>query len=487
MRIAIAGINHETNTYCRDQTTTVDFHQSRGERIFKSRGTDTSIGGALATCAELDIEVVPLLVVWAQPSGIVELATYQAFKAEILQRLAPQLPIDGIFLDLHGAGVVDGIHDLEGDLVQAIRDLVGPNTAIAATFDLHGNITAAMVEALDGTFACHQYPHIDLHWRAREAIELIRRMATEKLKPVSHVEKLPMLMPTTTTFSGIGKARLAIMLAAEEEPGVIDVSWFHGFPYADTQDVGVNIVVTTDGDREQAARIAKGLATDLWAAREGFRAQGLSATEAVAAAMASQAHPVVINETSDNCGGGTPGDGTHLLQAMLDAQLEHACFGFMVDPEVAQQASDAGVGATIQVELGGKYDELHGRPLPLTAYIKSLHDGKLRMLAMFKGMPLHLGKMARLVVDDMDIIVASKRSQTFDIGPFQALGIDVTAYDIVALKSSNHFRAGFTDIAAEIITADTPGLTTHKIEIFPRQFATGPLWPIDAAASYPQL
>ena len=381
--------------------------------------------------------------------------------------------------------MVDGIHDLEGDLVQAIRDLAGPSTGIVATFDLHGNITAAMVEALDGTFACHQYPHIDLHWRAREAIKLIRRMDTENLKPVSYVEKLPMLMPTTTTFSGIGKARLAIMLAAEEEPGVIDVSWFHGFPYADTQDVGVNIVVTTDGDREQAARIAKGLATDLWAAREDFRAQDLSAAEAVAAAMASQAHPVVINETSDNCGGGTPGDGTHLLKAMLDAQLERACFGFIVDPEVAQQASDAGVGATIQVELGGKYDELHGQPLPLTAYIKSLHDGKLRMLAMFKGMPLHLGKMARLVVDGMDIIVASKRSQTFDVGPFQALGIDVTAYDIVALKSSNHFRAGFTDIAAEIITADTPGLTTHKVEIFPRQFATGPLWPIDAAASYP--
>ncbi len=428
---------------------------------------------------------MPLLVVSAQPSGIVELETYQAFKTEILQGLAPQLPIDGIFLDLHGAGVVDGIHDLEGDLVQAIRDLVGPNTAITATFDLHGNITAAMVEALDGTFACHQYPHIDLHWRAREAIELIKRMATENLKPVSHVEKLPMLMPTTTTFSGIGKARLAIMLAAEEEPGVIDVSWFHGFPYADTPDVGINIVVTTDGDREQAARIAKGLATDLWAAREDFRAQDLSAAEAVAAAMASQAHPVVINETSDNCGGGTPGDGTHLLKAMLDAQLERACFGFIVDPEVAQQASDAGVGATIQVELGGKYDNLHGQPLPLTAQVRSLHDGKLRMLAMFKGMPLHLGKMARLVVDGIDIIVASKRSQTFDIGPFQALGIDVTAYDIVALKSSNHFRAGFTDIAAEIITADTPGLTTHKVEIFPRQFATGPLWPIDAAASYP--
>ena len=238
--------------------------------------------------------------------------------------------------------------------------------------------------------------------------------------------------------------------------------------------MGVSIVVTTEHDRDQATRIAKRLATELWAKREEFRASSLSGTEAVAMALASQAKPVVINETSDNCGGGTPGDGTHLLKAMLDAQLERACFGFIVDPAVAQQASEAGVGKTISVELGGKYDDLHGQPLRMTAYVRALHDGKLRLRAMFKGMPLHLGKMARLVVDGIDIIVASERSQTFDIGPFQALGIDVTEYEIIALKSSNHFRAGFADIAGAIVTADTPGLTTHKIEIFPRQYNTGP-------------
>ncbi len=484
MRIALAGITHETNTYCRDSTTTRDFHQSRGEHIFKSRDTETSIGGALAACSDLNLEPVPLLVTFAQPSGVIELATYEAFKNEILQGLQQQSPIHGVFLDLHGAGVVEGISDLEGDLVQSIRQLVGPEMPITATFDLHGNITPAMCEALDGTFACHEYPHIDLHLRAREAIELIHRMNLESLRPVSHMEHLPLLLPTTTTFVGIGKTCLEQMLAAEAEPGVIDVSWFHGFPYADTAHVGVSIVVTTERDLDQATRIAKRLATELWTKREAFRASSLSGTEAIAMALASQAKPVVINETSDNCGGGTPGDGTHLLKAMLDAQLERACFGFIVDPAVAQQASEAGVGKTISVELGGKYDDLHGQPLRLTAYVRALHDGKLRLRAMFKGMPLHLGKMARLVVDGIDIIVASERSQTFDIGPFQALGIDVTEYEIIALKSSNHFRAGFADIAGAIVTADTPGLTTHKIEIFPRQYNTGPLWPIDSAATY---
>jgi len=169
---------------------------------------------------------------------------------------------------------------------------------------------------------------------------------------------------------------------------------------------------------------------------------------------------------------------------MLDAKLDNACFGFIVDAEVASEAHVAGVGATIKISLGGKYDDLHGEPLALVVYVKALHDGRLVMQAMGKGSPIHYGRIARLQVDGMDIIVASNRSQTFDSEPFLAVGIDVNRLDIIALKSSNHFRAGFTDIAGTIITADPPGLTTHHVEIFPRMNAKQPLWPIDDRADY---
>ncbi|MDA1074142.1 MAG: MlrC C-terminal domain-containing protein [Proteobacteria bacterium] len=192
----------------------------------------------------------------------------------------------------------------------------------------------------------------------------------------------------------------------------------------------------------------------------------------------------MINETSDNCGGGAPGDGTHLLRAMLDAGLTKACFGFVVDAQVAAQAYAAGVGVDIDVSLGGKTDDLHGAPLLLRAHVKALHDGQLVMQHMFKGAPMNLGPLARLVVDGVDIIVGSKRSQTFDTEPFLAVGIDVMRYDIVALKSSNHFRAGFTHLAKAIITADPPGLTTHHIEVFPRQQTARALWPINDQATY---
>ena len=483
-RVVIAGIRHETNTYCRDTTPASAFHQRRGAAILRERDTDSAAGGAMRACERLGFEVVPVLIVDAQPSGTIQSEAYDAFKQEILAGIAAARPVDGVFLDLHGAGVVEHLEDLEGDLATAVRDLVGEAVPIAAVFDLHGNVTQTMADALDGVFACHHYPHVDFHERGDEAIRLIDAMLRENFRPVVHVETVPMLLPTTTTILGKGKAMLGEMLEAELPDDVIDVSWFHGFPYTDIAHVGCHVAVTTRGDRERARAVGQGAAESLWRQRDAFRAHSLSAEEAVERARNSTEHPVVINETSDNCGGGTPGDGTHLLRAMLEARLEKACFAFLVDPEVARQAHDAGVGSTLDVRLGGKTDDLHGAPLELTAYVKALHDGRLKMLAMVKGASLHLGPMARLVVDGIDIVVASNRSQTFDIGPFLAVGIDVTTYPIVALKSSNHFRAGFQDLAGTIVTADPPGLTTHRIETFERRRAPEPLWPVDPAAEY---
>ncbi|MEM8768798.1 MAG: M81 family metallopeptidase [Pseudomonadota bacterium] len=490
MRIAIAGVSHETNTYCAAPTVRGDFYEIRGEKLLGTATQDSDIGGAVRACLAADVEPVPILFAGAQPSGTIDYDTYQDFKTEILDGLAAAGDLDGVVLCLHGAGVVDGIDDLEGDLARAVREQVGERMPVTASFDLHGNVTQAMADALNGVFACHHYPHIDMHDRAAEAVDLILRMHRDKIRPVVRITRAPMLLPTTTTFEGIGQERLATMLAREAEDKVIDVSWFHGFPYTDVGHVGTYVAVTTDADPALAERVGHELAEDLWADRAAFTPESLSAAEAVAAAMAypwtNESGPVVIHETSDNCGGGAPGDGTHLLRAMVEAQLPAACFGFVVDPVTARQAHKAGVGAEIEVAIGGLTDELHGEPLKAAAYVKALHDGRIILQAMFKGTPLNLGPMARLKLrgTDIEVIVASRRSQTFDPEPFLALGMDVNRYRYVALKSSNHFRAGFQDLAATIITADPPGLTTHHIEVFPRQKSREALWPLDPAAVF---
>ncbi|XOV82493.1 MAG: M81 family metallopeptidase [bacterium] len=486
LRIALAGISHETNTYCQGQTPKDAFYTLRGPKMLASAGQESDVGGAVDACHRQGFEPVPVLFASTQPSGTISRAAYDDFKDDILAGLTAAGPLDGCVLLLHGAGVVDGIDDLEGDLAHAVRGVLGP-LPITASFDLHGNVTQFMADQLNGIFACRQYPHVDLHQRAADAVAAIAQMHQRGENASCEVISLPLLMPTTTTFEGVGQSTLADLLALQAATPCVDLSWFHGFPYTDIAAVGSAVVATCYPHQREAARAAMTrFARQLWDNRESFRARSLSADEALQAAAQVTRYPVVIHETSDNCGGGSPGDGTHLLRAMLDQGLgKDACFAFLVDAETAVQAHAAGVGATIQIRLGGKTDQLHGEPVQASAYVKALHDGRLIMQHMFKGAPLNLGPMARLVIDDMDVVVASRRSQTFDREPFLAVGIDVQKYKYVALKSSNHFRAGFQHLASRIITADTPGLTTHKIEIFPRQKARRRLWPIDPQASYP--
>ncbi|MCR9259588.1 MAG: M81 family metallopeptidase [Pseudomonadaceae bacterium] len=486
LRIALAGISHETNTYCQGQTPKADFYTLRGAKMLASAGQESDVGGAVDACVSQGFEPVPVLFASTQPSGTIAREAYEEFKEEILTGLTAAAPLDGCVLLLHGAGVVDGIEDLEGDLAQAVREVLG-DIPITATFDLHGNATQFMADQLNGIFVCRQYPHIDLHLRAADAVAAILDMLERGVNATCHLLSLPILLPTTTTFEGVGEATLADLLDLQARTPCVDLSWFHGFPYTDVAHVGSSVVATCYPEQLEQAQVAiASFAQQLWDGREQFRARSLDAQQALAEAQQCDSFPVVIHETSDNCGGGSPGDGTHLLRAMLDAGLgNEACFAFLVDAETATQAHKAGVGSSIAIRLGGKTDQLHGEPVETTAYVKALHDGRLIMQHMFRGAPINIGPMARLVIDDMDVVVSSRRSQTFDREPFLAVGIDVHRYKYVTLKSSNHFRAGFQHLASQIVTADTPGLTTHQIEIFPRQKTKRRLWPIDSQASYP--
>jgi microcystin degradation protein MlrC len=252
----------------------------------------------------------------------------------------------------------------------------------------------------------------------------------------------------------------------------------------DVPGAGAAVLAITDNNPELARSCATEVAEVVWAMRDALLPRSLSCEEAIALAMAEPLGPVVINETSDNTGGGAPGDGTHLLRAMLDAGLADSAFGFVVDPVTAAQAHAAGVGATIDVELGARTDRLHGEPIRARAYVKALTDGRFVDQAFAAGTQVDLGAMARLRVAGVDVLVSSRRSQTFDPEPFLLHGIDVRRCRVVALKSSHHFRAGFEDLARAIVTADPPGLTTQRVEALERLRVARPVWPLDAGADY---
>jgi microcystin degradation protein MlrC len=388
-----------------------------------------------------------------------------------------------VALALHGAGVVEGIDDLEGDLCREVRAAVGPDTPIVVSLDLHGNMTQAMADTVTAMLGVHYYPHTDMYERGHEAVMLIPQVLSGTVKPVTHVEPIPMLIPPSSTNLDPAKGIVELCYQMEARPGMIDCAFFHGFPFCDTPLVRASVVATADEDRELARACAREVARAIWTQREALRPVLLTPKEAIAQALALSGGPVVINDTADNPGGGAPGDGTHLLRAMLEAKLDSACIGIVCDPEVAEAAHQAGAGATIEVKLGGKVVALHGAPVDVTAYVKCLSDGKFYMSGW--EMSADHGKMARLQVGGIDILVSTIRGdQILHPEPFLLHGIDISRYKIVGVKSSQHFRAGFQPLARAIVTADSPGLTTLNVGYFPRDRTTRPIWPLDEDATY---
>ncbi len=485
-RIAIGEFAHETNTFCPEQTGIEPFHAYEwlvGEEIPREHeGNRTYLGGMLAQAATLGATVVPTFAANAYPSGTITAAAYNEIMRNLLDALTRAMPLDAVCLALHGAGVAEGVDDLEGAVLTAVRDHVGPDVPIAVALDLHGNITPAMLDHADGLFGVHFYPHVDSYERGVECVDFVSRILRGEITPVMHLETLPMMIPTSSTDLQPGKRLNELCAQWEQRPGIIDCTIFHGFPYTDVPAVGMTVVTITDGDPALAAEAGKAIAGAIWAARDEYRPEILDPAQAIARALAQPAGPVVINDTSDNPGGGSPGDSTHLLRAMLAANLDNACYAYIFDPEATRQAHAAGVGATITVRLGGKTDTLHGTPIETSAYVKCLTDGCFRLTTpMGRGMPVDLGLTARLVIGGVDVLVASVRQQVLDDEIFLLNGIDVRRYRIVALKSSSHFRAGFTHLATAIITADAPGATTLRLDAFPYERIRRTIWPLDAA------
>jgi microcystin degradation protein MlrC len=485
-RIAIGEVAHETNTFCPEPTSVTPFKEYAwllGDEIVRVNGGNrTYLGGMLAKLAELNLTAVPAFATMAYPSGTITAAAYEEILATLLDAIAGAMPVDAICLSLHGAGVAQGVDDLEGAILAVVRERFGPEIPVAVTLDLHGNITQQMLDNADGLFGVNFYPHTDSYERGEEAIAFLHRMLKGEIKPVMHLEQLPMMIPTCSTDLEPGKRLNALCWEWEKRPGMIDCTIFHGFPYTDVPAVGMTVLTITDNDPALAAKAGKAVAQAIWEVREEYLPEIISPEGAINRALAAPEGPVVINDTSDNPGGGSPGDSTHLLRTMLEMNLDSACYAYIYDPETARQVHAAGVGATVSVRLGGKTDDLHGTPIEAEAYVKCLTDGRFRLTTpMGRGMLVELGPMARLQIGGVDVLVGSERQQVLDDEMFLLHGIDVRRYKIVALKSSSHFRAGYTHLATAIIAADAPGATTLRLDGFPYHRIRRTMWPLDGA------
>lgn len=485
MRIATGCIGHETNTFSPVPTTIDSFRKMVGDEILMNFGnTSTVTGGIIDATADLKVELVPLLWSFATPSRKVEQHAYDALKSEFLDLLSGAGEIDGVVLDLHGAMVTEDIEDAEADLISSVREIVGFRPVIV-TLDLHANITPETVKYPDAIVGFDTYPHVDTYERGVEAVEVIYKTLRGEIEPTMAYRQLPLLTspPAQCTLRPPASDLVKKLHQLESEDGVVTATLSMGFPFADIHDAGVSVLVTTDGNRELAEQKVSEFAQHLWSIREDFRTNLVSIEEAIEHADQSSGQPIVLAEGADNPGGGGPCDGTSILRAFVEADVRDAVVAIISDPESVAHAIEAGVGNRVTLNVGGKTDDMHGDPVTLEAYVKTISDGVyLRKGPMARGATDRMGRTAVIKTGGVEVILTEERSQPLDAEVLRCVGIEPRNRKLIALKSAVHYRADYTRIAHEILEVDTPGVHSPNLSNFTYENLRRPIYPLDPNA-----
>ncbi len=491
MRIAIGGISHETSTFAKTPTTVRDFESGfglyRGPAVIERfRGTNICTGGFIEGAARHGFEPVPLLWTFAYPGGLIPLTDYNALKSEFLERLdqARQAgPIDGVLLDLHGAMVVEGIDDADGDFIESVRGAVGPDCPIVVTFDLHGNHTARRVAAATAIVGFDTYPHVDMAERGREAADLIVRTIRGEVHPVMAIKQMPFFWSAATQVTAHPPIDEAFQLIHEAElrPGILSITLATGFPWSDVPDMGPSVIVVADRDQSLAERTASELSDWVYARRETWYRQPLTTREALSAGEQAGQYPIMLADMADNTGGGASGDSTEVLQTFIDLKLSPALVLYMVDPELAQAAHAAGVGAQLQTNVGGKSDQVQGPPVAGTVEVIALSEGKFTYDGpMYAGLTGDLGTSAWVRIGGVDVVVVSGRMQPLDQAFARSFGIDCSQMKYIAVKSAVHFRSGFERLGGSIYNINARAVHTHDFEQLNHQKRRKPMYPLES-------
>lgn len=490
-RIAVGGILHETSTFLPQATTCADFAHGfglyRGDQIVgRFHGANMCIGGFLDAAEQEGFVAVPLLWGFAYPSGVVGRADYEELKQEYLERLRAadaEAPLDGVLLDLHGAMVVEGLEDGDGDLVAAVRAAIGPERPLVVTYDLHGNHTSHRMRLATASIGYDTYPHVDMAERGREAGRLIARTLRGEVHPVTALAQIPMFWSAQRQVTAHAPMNEVLhrVHELEQRPGILVASISTGFPWADVPQLGASVFVVADGDRELAQHAADELAGWIWEHRERWYLPPPTIREGLAAGEAEGHYPILLGDFNDNTGGGAPGDSTAVLRTFVELGLQDALLLYLVDEESAAAAHRAGSGAQITLALGGKSHPAQGESMKLDVEVVAISDGSFQYDGpMYAGLTGNLGPSAWLRAGGVSIVVVSKREQPLDPAFARSLGIDCASMKYIAVKSAVHFRSGFERIAGSIHLIDAPALHSHRFETLTYRRRRA-MWPIDAA------
>jgi microcystin degradation protein MlrC len=461
LRIALGGIRHETNSFSPISTEYGDFSFRRDDQL-------------LAPHQELpdDVTLVPTFVASAMPNGLVRRAAYHRLKTELLTELQAALPVDGIYLDLHGAMEVEEIGDAEGDLVQAVRRLVGPDVLISVSLDLHGNISPALVEYANIFTAFRTAPHRDYEETCQRALRLLIDALQHRLKPVSVLLKLPLLLAgeSAVTDREPAKSLYAHLAQIDQVAGIMNASLLIGCAWTDSFYTSTSVIVTAERERGLARQQAAIYARQVWEQRRAFNfgVETASVDEAIRRAMTAAERPVFISDSGDNVTAGAAGDIPLFVERLLALGAAEALVAGLADPQAVQQCAAAGRGATVTLSIGGKLDRLGGKPIQITGEVVHLaadpHPSRPNVAAVRAA--------------GVSILLASERRAFTERAAMAAAGIDPMQQKIVVVKQGYLFP-DLADHAPRAIMALSPGATTLNLSELPYQKLPRPIFPLD--------
>lgn len=466
MRVAIAGLSHESNTFASQPTALKDFRVREGAQIIAHyRDTFSEMAGFIAGAQEHGCELVPLLSAGATPAGPVASAAYEELVERLLAGAARARP-DGLLLALHGAMVAERFPHADAETVRRLRRQLGVGFPIVVTHDYHANVPPSLVEEATALVIYKTNPHVDQRERGLQAAAILARTIRGEVRPVSALVKPELLF--NICFHNTSRPPMQPLMQAavelEKKPGILASSIAAGYQYADVPWMGPSAVVVADNDRDLAQREAARLGEQMWATREQLRAAVPGQEAAVRLAMESREFPVTLLDFGDNIGGGSAGDSTFLLAELLRQGAD----GWVVtlwDPEAAQACARAGIGAQVSLRAGGKTDRMHGPPLMVHGRVRTLHDGAYEERERRHGGGRYFSQGLTGVVEVGAagrrglLVLNSQRTAPMSIHQLTCAGIQPQHQKILVAKGAVAPRAAYEPVSARLIEVDTPGAT----------------------------
>lgn len=491
-RVAVGNFFAESNSlYPRIVPMTgSDTPPEREKWLADAAKENTITTGVVEAGIRLGLDLQPVHTARAPSLGSVERASFESHVGKLIADLKrAQPPFAGVILNLHGAMVVDGFPHGDAELVHRVRTAMGPKFPIVVTHDFHANVAPEIVENSDVLITFKENPHVDTKERGIQASTIMAGILSGKLHPVQALVKPPMVFNIVyqDTFHAPLKAIVDESRRMEKmDPKILAVSFSGGYQYADVPQMGPSVIVVTDGDKDHARREAQRLSDMVWALRDRLVMRAPDAAAAVRMAQQNDKFPVVLMDTGDNVGGGSAGDGTALLDQLLQ---QHATGWVMTiaDAQANEAAFRAGVTGTFDFMVGGKTDKMHGVPIHVRGRVKALTDGAfVETEVRHSGRRYHdMGPTAVILVEGStrdlpNLLLLTKTPTTpYSLQQIVSNGVYPERQHILVAKGTAAPRAAYEPVAARIIEVNTPGATDVNPAHFTYRNVRRPLFGLD--------